>query len=91
MKFCIAASSVPAAKSGLFSKRLPGIESASHFTSGTPAQPGWPFSTLADSAAEGGLRRVTADLCRALLVDPVRVWTGSGPAAQVCLGAIWDR
>ena len=46
---------------------------------------------LADSGAAGGLRRVTADLCRTLLTEPVRVWTGSGPAAEVCLGAIWDR
>lgn len=41
---------------------------------------------LADAAASGGLREITRDLCQGLLVDPVRVTSGSGEAARRCLG-----
>ncbi len=40
---------------------------------------------VADAAAMNGLRVLTTGLCRALLVDPVRISTGFGPAASVCL------
>jgi hypothetical protein len=40
---------------------------------------------VADAAAKGGLRALTSDLCHALLVDPVRISVGFGPAASRCL------
>ncbi len=42
---------------------------------------------LSDSGVDKGLRRVTADLCRAVIVPPVAVFSGVGPAAAICLGA----
>ena len=42
---------------------------------------------LADPGVEGGLRRITPELCRALVVPPVAVFSGVGPAAALCLGA----
>lgn len=38
-----------------------------------------------DAAAAGGARRLTGALCGALLVDPVRIPSGAGPSARLCL------
>lgn len=38
-----------------------------------------------DAAAAGGARRLTGALCGALLVDPVRIPSGAGPSAALCL------
>jgi hypothetical protein len=40
---------------------------------------------VADAAATGGARKLTGELCRALIVDPVRISSGSGPAAEACV------
>ena len=40
---------------------------------------------VTDAAAAGGARRLTGELCRALIVDPVRISSGSGPAAEACV------
>jgi hypothetical protein len=40
---------------------------------------------VADSAANGGMRSLTAPLCQALIVDPVRLNEGFGPSARLCL------
>lgn len=42
---------------------------------------------IVDAGVEGGLRRVTPDLCRAVLQPPVTVFAGVGPAAELCLAA----
>lgn len=42
---------------------------------------------LADASVEGGLRRITPELCRTLLVPPVTPFSGVGPAAAECLAA----
>ena len=42
---------------------------------------------LTDSGADKGLRRITPELCRALIVPPVAFFSGVGPAASLCLGA----
>ena len=42
---------------------------------------------LTDSGADKGLRRITPELCRALIVPPVALFSGAGPAASLCLGA----
>ena len=46
---------------------------------------------LADAGAEDGLREVTEDLCRTLLVPPFWMNAASGPAANRCLGVLWER
>lgn len=46
---------------------------------------------LADAAAEGGLREVTEDLCRTLMVPPFWLNAASGPAATRCLAVLWER
>jgi hypothetical protein len=40
---------------------------------------------IADASARGRLRALTGEVCRALLVDPVRIWTGYGPSAEFCV------
>lgn len=42
---------------------------------------------LTDAGVEGGLRRVTPELCQAVLKSPVTVFAGVGPAAELCLAA----
>lgn len=39
---------------------------------------------VTDAAAAGQARTLTGELCRALIVDPVRISSGSGPAAEAC-------
>jgi hypothetical protein len=39
---------------------------------------------VSDAAAASKSRRLTSDLCGALLVDPVRISVGSGPAGELC-------
>ncbi|MCA0296586.1 MAG: hypothetical protein LCH96_14995 [Actinobacteria bacterium] len=39
---------------------------------------------VVDAAASGGLRTLTRGVCHALLVDPVRLSGGFGPAAELC-------
>jgi len=46
---------------------------------------------LADAGAEGGLREVTEDLCRTLLVPPFWMNASSGPAANRCLAVLSER
>lgn len=41
---------------------------------------------VVDAGATGGLREITRDVCRGLLVDPVRVTGGPGEAGRRCLG-----
>lgn len=43
---------------------------------------------LSDPSPQAALREITPDLCRALLVPPVWINSGSGPAAEVCLMAV---
>lgn len=40
---------------------------------------------VTDAAAAGQARRLTSQLCTSLLVDPVRISSGSGPAAEACV------
>jgi hypothetical protein len=40
---------------------------------------------VADSAARGGMRAITRDLCQSLMVDPVRILEGDGPSAALCM------
>jgi len=40
---------------------------------------------VADSAAAGGSRSLTRPLCQALMVDPVRIFEGSGTSAALCI------
>ncbi len=40
---------------------------------------------VADSSARGGMRAITRDLCQSLMVDPVRIFDGSGPSAALCM------
>lgn len=42
---------------------------------------------LTDASVEGGLRRITPELCRTVLVPPVTFFSGVGPAATSCLAA----
>nr|WP_300142224.1 hypothetical protein [Propionicimonas sp.] len=39
---------------------------------------------VSDAAAASKTRKLTSALCRALLVDPVRISVGSGPAGELC-------
>ena len=40
---------------------------------------------VADASARGEMRAITRDLCKALMVDPVRIFDGSGPSAALCM------
>lgn len=42
---------------------------------------------LTDTSIEGGVRRITREVCQTLLVPPVVVFSGVGPAAAECLAA----